>query len=35
MEASLIGSHVTIRRNKALPRAYRFMIGENSEVEIL
>jgi glucose-1-phosphate thymidylyltransferase len=35
MEASLIGSHVTIRRNNALPKAYRFMIGENSEVEIL
>jgi glucose-1-phosphate thymidylyltransferase len=35
MEASLIGSHVTIRRNRALPKAYRFMIGENSEVDIL
>jgi glucose-1-phosphate thymidylyltransferase len=35
MEASLVGSHVTIRRNRALPKAYRFMIGENSEVDIL
>jgi glucose-1-phosphate thymidylyltransferase len=35
MEASLVGSHVKIRRNKALPRAYRFMIDENSEVDIL
>jgi glucose-1-phosphate thymidylyltransferase len=35
VEASLIGSHVSIRRNHALPKAYRFMLGENSEVEIL
>jgi glucose-1-phosphate thymidylyltransferase len=35
MEASLVGSHVSIRRNNALPRAYRFMIGENSEIQIL
>jgi glucose-1-phosphate thymidylyltransferase len=35
MEASLIGSHVSIRRNNALPKAYRFMIGENSEIDIL
>jgi glucose-1-phosphate thymidylyltransferase len=35
MEASLIGSHVSIRRNDALPKAYRFMLGENSEIEIL
>jgi glucose-1-phosphate thymidylyltransferase len=35
MEASLVGSHVTIRRNRALPKAYRFMIGENSEIDIL
>jgi len=35
MEASLIGSHVSLRRNSALPRAYRFMIGENSEIQIL
>jgi glucose-1-phosphate thymidylyltransferase len=35
MEASLIGSHVSIRRNNAMPKAYRFMIGENSEIDIL
>jgi glucose-1-phosphate thymidylyltransferase len=35
MEASLIGSHVSLRRNNALPRAYRFMIGDNSEIQIL
>ena len=35
MEASLVGSHVSIRRNKSLPKAYRFMVGENSEIEIL
>ena len=35
MEASLIGSHVSLRRNSSLPRAYRFMIGDNSEIQIL
>jgi glucose-1-phosphate thymidylyltransferase len=35
MEASLIGSHVSLRRNNAFPKAYRFMIGDNSEIEIL
>jgi glucose-1-phosphate thymidylyltransferase len=35
MEASLIGRNVSLRRNNALPRAYRFMLGDNSEVQIL
>jgi glucose-1-phosphate thymidylyltransferase len=35
MEASLIGRNVAVRRNNSLPNAYRFMIGDNSEVEIL
>ena len=35
MEASLIGSNVSLRRNNALPKAYRFMIGDNSEIQIL
>ncbi len=34
MEASLIGSHVSLRRNNVLPRAYRFMIGDNSEIQL-
>ena len=35
MEASLIGRNVSLRRNHALPRAYRFMIGDYSEVQIV
>jgi glucose-1-phosphate thymidylyltransferase len=35
MEASLIGRNVTLRRNHALPRAYRFVVGEDSEIQIL
>jgi glucose-1-phosphate thymidylyltransferase len=35
MEASLIGRNVSLRRNHALPKAYRFVIGEDSEIQIL
>jgi hypothetical protein len=35
MEASLIGRNVTLRRNHSLPRAYRFVVGEDSEIQIL
>jgi glucose-1-phosphate thymidylyltransferase len=35
MEASLIGRNVSVRRNSALPNAYRFMIGDNSEVQLV
>jgi hypothetical protein len=35
MEASLIGRNVTVSRNHALPRAFRFVIGEDSDVQIL
>jgi glucose-1-phosphate thymidylyltransferase len=35
MEASLIGRNVLLRRNHALPKAYRFMVGDNSEIQIL
>lgn len=35
MEASLIGKNVELRRNNALPKAYRFMIGDNSEIALL
>jgi glucose-1-phosphate thymidylyltransferase len=35
MEASLIGRNVSLRRNHALPRAYRFVVGEDSEIQIL
>jgi glucose-1-phosphate thymidylyltransferase len=35
IEESLIGRNVTIRRRKRRPIAYRFMVGDNSEVGIL
>lgn len=35
MEMSLIGRSVELRRNHAMPRAYRFMVGDNSEIGIL
>jgi glucose-1-phosphate thymidylyltransferase len=35
VEASLIGRDVRIRRGPALPRAYRFVVGDSSDVQIL
>jgi glucose-1-phosphate thymidylyltransferase len=35
MEASLLGRNVTISRGVRQPRAYRFMVGDNSEIGIL
>jgi glucose-1-phosphate thymidylyltransferase len=35
MESSLLGRNVTIGRDERQPRAYRFMVGDNSEVGIL
>jgi glucose-1-phosphate thymidylyltransferase len=35
MESSLLGRNVTIRRGTAQPRAFRFMVGDNSEIGIL
>jgi glucose-1-phosphate thymidylyltransferase len=35
VEASLIGRNVVIRRGPELPRAYRFVVGDNSDVQIL
>ena len=35
VEASLIGRNVQIGRGPALPRAYRFVVGDNSEISIL
>ena len=35
VEASLIGRNVKIGRGPALPRAYRFVVGDNSEISIL
>jgi glucose-1-phosphate thymidylyltransferase len=35
VEASLIGKNVAISRSPALPRAYRFVVGDNAEIEIL
>jgi hypothetical protein len=30
-----VGKNVAIRRSPALPRAYRFVVGDNAEIEIL
>ena len=35
MESSLLGRNVTIGRDQRQPRAYRFLVGDNSEVGIL
>jgi glucose-1-phosphate thymidylyltransferase len=34
MESSLLGRNVAIGRDKRQPRAYRFMVGDNSEIAI-
>ena len=35
IEASLIGRNVKIGRGPALPKAYRFVVGDNADVQIL
>jgi len=35
MESSLLGRNVTLRRGDRQPRAYRFMVGDNSDISIL
>jgi glucose-1-phosphate thymidylyltransferase len=35
MESSLLGRDVTISRTPRQPRAYRFMVGDSSEIGIL
>jgi glucose-1-phosphate thymidylyltransferase len=35
VEASLIGKNATITRSPTVPKAHRFVIGDNSEVNIL
>ncbi len=35
MESSLLGRNVVISRGERQPRAYRFMVGDNSEIGIL
>jgi glucose-1-phosphate thymidylyltransferase len=35
VEASLIGRNVQIGRGPALPKAYRFVVGDNAEISIL
>jgi glucose-1-phosphate thymidylyltransferase len=35
MESSLLGRNVRIGRSERQPRAYRFMVGDNSEIGIL
>ncbi len=34
IEGSLVGKNVTISRGPAKPRAFRFMIGDNSEIQV-
>jgi glucose-1-phosphate thymidylyltransferase len=34
MESSLLGRNVTVRRGERQPRAYRFLVGDNSDVSI-
>jgi glucose-1-phosphate thymidylyltransferase len=34
MESSLLGRNVTVGRDRRQPRAYRFMVGDNSEIGI-
>ena len=35
IESSLLGRNVHIGRGDGQPRAYRFMVGDNSEIAIL
>lgn len=35
MESSLLGRNVAVRRDDRQPRAYRFMVGDNSHISIL
>jgi glucose-1-phosphate thymidylyltransferase len=35
IEACLVGKNVAIKRSPAMPRAYRFVVGDNAEIEIL
>jgi glucose-1-phosphate thymidylyltransferase len=35
MESSLLGRNVKISRDNRQPRAYRFLVGDNSELSIL
>jgi glucose-1-phosphate thymidylyltransferase len=35
IEASLIGRNVRIGRGPVLPKAYRFVVGDNADVQIL
>jgi glucose-1-phosphate thymidylyltransferase len=35
MESSLLGRNVAIKRDRRQPRAFRFMVGDNSEISIL
>ena len=34
MESSLLGRNVKVGRDLRQPRAYRFMVGDNSEIGI-
>jgi glucose-1-phosphate thymidylyltransferase len=35
IESSLLGRNVTVRKGDRQPRAYRFMVGDNSDISIL
>ena len=34
MESSLLGRNVTVRRGERQPRAYGFVVGDNSDISI-
>ena len=34
IEASLIGWHVQIKRGHSVPKAHRFVVGDNAEIEV-
>jgi glucose-1-phosphate thymidylyltransferase len=35
LESSLLGRNVAVRRGESQPRAYRFLVGDNSDISIL
>jgi glucose-1-phosphate thymidylyltransferase len=35
MESSLLGRKARIRRDRSQPRAFRFLVGDNSDIGIL
>lgn len=34
IEDSLLGRNVNVHKREMMPRAYKFMVGDNSEIEV-